>query len=239
MQKQLAFCLTALALGVSAVNTAHAQYFYPRVYQPGVPPHRVIAIVRSTGMTPVSRPIRRGPNYVVIASDRTGAQMRVVVDAFDGMIVRVRPVVAMAPYRAPYGAGVVDPYAPRPRVAIVPPEAQDPAVDYGVEPYPHRARVEGPVPPRNIPRVATAPTAAAPHALASRPPQTPLPRPRPALASNDATDTTGTTAEPTTPPSVKPVGQGSWPVPTKSAQSEAKSAAPAGELKLVPVAPLN
>ena len=187
-------------------------------------------------MTPLSRPVRRGPNYVVIAGDASGGQVRVVVDAFDGAIVRVRPVVAMQPYRRSYGAVVGDPYAPRPRVAIAPPhEIKDPPpVVYGADPYGPRARVDGgpaPLPPRSVPnaRIATAPNAAmphtvtpsataAPHALAAQPPRTPLPRPRPTVASNE---TTGTT--PSAPPAVQPVGEGSWPVPAKPAASEPKS----------------
>ena len=57
---------------------------------------REITIVRSTGLIPVSRPIRRGPNYIVIATDRSGGQVRVLVDAHYGDVRRIHPV--MAPY---------------------------------------------------------------------------------------------------------------------------------------------
>lgn len=255
MKKQLAFCATFLALGIGAVTAAHAQYgpAYPSVYAPGLPPHHVIAIVRSNGMTPLTRPVRRGPNYVVIASDRAGAQVRVVVDAFDGAIVRVRPVVAM---RRPYGPAVAaDPYAPRPRVAIARPEMRDPPpAVYGADPYGPRARADdglAPLPPRSVPnaRVATAPNGAAPpataphavapHALAAQPQRTPLPRPRPAIASNDTTGTVPAAADPPAAAKAEPPAATAetkaWPVPASPAESAPKS----GELKMIPVAPLD
>ena len=234
MKKQIVFCAAFVALGFGVVTTAHAQYgpAYPRVYAPGVPPHHVVEIVRSAGMTPLTRPVRRGPNYVVIASDRSGAQMRVVVDGYNGMIVRVRPVAVMRPY-APV---VADPYAPRPRVAIAPREIKDPPpIVYDADPYGPRARIDdGLTPPRSVPNpgVANMPNVIAPHALAAHPPQTPLPRPRPSIASNE---TTGTTPTPSAPPTVKPVDEGAWPVPAKPAASAPKT----GELKMIPVAPLD
>ena len=50
----------------------------------GMPPHEILTIVRSTGMKPVSRPIRRGPVYVLRALDRAGEEVRVIVDARRG-----------------------------------------------------------------------------------------------------------------------------------------------------------
>lgn len=258
MKRQIIVCAAVLALGLGAVTTAQAQYgpAYPRIYQPGLAPHRVIAIVRSTGMTPLSPPIRRGPNYVVIASDqRTGGRMRVVVNGYNGMIVRVRPVVAMRPYPRPYGAVAADPYAPRPRIAIARPrEIKDPPPGvYGADPNGPRASADDgltPLPPRSVPRarVATAPNsevppaavphAVAPRALAVRPPQTPLPRPRPAIASNDETTATVPTAA--NPPAAVPAQKGAWPVPEKPAENAPTVGEPrSDELKLVPVAPLD
>jgi hypothetical protein len=266
LKKQLTFGAALLALSLGVLSTAHAQYgpAYPRAYAPGLAPHHVVAIVRSTGMVPLMRPVRRGPNYVVVATDRTGAQMRVLVNAFDGAIVRVRPLVAMQP-RGAYGRGVADPYAPRPR-AIVPPRAikDAPPVVHGAAPYDSRAVGEDaavPLPPRSVPsaRVANAPSAAvppaaaahsapppvaappsAPHTLAAHPKPTPLPRPRPAVASNDvgATAPAPVAATPE-PPAAKPEETEAWPVPTKPAGSETKPGEIPDQLKLVPVAPLD
>lgn len=243
MKKQIAFCAALVALGFGAVTTAHAQYgpAYPRVYAPGVPPHHVTAIVRSAGMTPLTPPVRRGPNYVVIASDRSGAQVRVVVDGYNGMIVRVRPVAVIRPYGRPYAPVVADSYAPRPRVAIAPRGIKGPPPTvYGVDPYGPSARIDdGLTPPRSVPnaRVANVPNAntphiAAPHALAAHPQRTPLPRPRPAVAANEAT---GSIPAASDPPAAKPAETEAWPVPAKPAASAPKS----GELKMVPVAPLD
>lgn len=262
MKNQITFYAALLVLGLGAAGTAQAQYgpAYPRLYERGVPPSRAIAVVRAAGMTPVSPVMRRGPNYVVIAAHRGGGRVRVVVNGYNGMIMRVRPVVAMRPY----GPVVADaPYVPRPRAAVGP-EIKDPPppAAYGVppdhapEPYHPRARADVgvyPVPPRNIPnaRIATAPDVApnvaapnspmapaAPHTLASHPPQTPLPRPRPSVASNETSAAPPAEASP--PPAAKPAEAtaakppeaAAWPKPVPS---DPKS----GELKMVPVAPLD
>jgi hypothetical protein len=64
---------------------------------PGVlPPYEIVTILRSTGMTPVGRPVRRGPTYVLRAIDAAGEEVRVVVDARNGQIVSVRSVDSAA-----------------------------------------------------------------------------------------------------------------------------------------------
>ena len=128
MKQQFTLCATLLALGIGGIGTASAQPYYyvgprppayvgPRMYGPGLPPHEIIAIVRAAGLVPLTQPVRRGPRaYVLVAAGRAGEQVRVVVDAYAGDILRVNPVVAMRPYGAPVAAY---PYDPRPRGALV------------------------------------------------------------------------------------------------------------------------
>jgi hypothetical protein len=227
LKKQIIVCAAVLAASVGAAATAHAQYvpIYPRTYVRGLPPHQAIVVVRSIGMQPLSRPLRRGANYVVVASTRSGARMRIVIDAFDGTIVRMRPArmarLHRQPYRPLYRPPPVTPYAPAP---------------IGAQP----------VPPRNIPgpRVANAPAAVpsmagvGPHSPGPIPPRhTPLPRPRPKVAASSK-DITGSTpvSKPPVPahqPAVKPAPE------TAKPASPAPSPPSPGELKLVPVAPLE
>ena len=56
-----------------------------------LPPYEFMSMVRSTGLAPLTRPMQRGAYYVLVAVDRVGRQMRVVVDARLGDIVNLRP----------------------------------------------------------------------------------------------------------------------------------------------------
>ena len=94
-----------------------------------MPPHEILTIVRSTGMEPVSRPIRQGPAYVLRALDPAGEEVRVIVDARRGRIVKVAPVMMprYAVMPPPYGRPprpipmVPDGYGPNARIAGLPP----------------------------------------------------------------------------------------------------------------------
>ncbi len=59
---------------------------------PALPPHEVLTIIRSTGLHPLDRPVRRGPTYVLRAMEGR-EEVRVVVDAWDGSILSVRPMM--------------------------------------------------------------------------------------------------------------------------------------------------
>lgn len=78
-----------LALGASQ---AMAQPGWYEDGRGGIPARQVSAIVRSTGLTPVTPPARVGPNYVVHAIDRNGETVRVVIDADFGDVVRIHPL---------------------------------------------------------------------------------------------------------------------------------------------------
>src|SRR5258708_8495076 len=128
-----------------------------------LPPDYGAACVRWTVLEPVGRPVRQGQAYAVRAIDEAGEEVRVIVDARIGRIVKVIPLMepryAMPLLRPPYGR------PPRP-VAMIP--------DNGIEgPEFNRPGVGGSAAGR---------PAGAPHepAAQARPP---LPRPRPKVAS--------------------------------------------------------
>src|SRR4029450_5532873 len=50
-------------------------------------------IVRSTGLEPLGRPVRQGQAYAVRAVDDAGEEVRVIVDARLGRIVKVVPLM--------------------------------------------------------------------------------------------------------------------------------------------------
>ena len=62
--------VVTVLLGLGATE-AVAQ---PGWYRPfaEVPPYEVVRLVRARGLTPVSRPVLVGPNYVVQVTDRNG-----------------------------------------------------------------------------------------------------------------------------------------------------------------------
>jgi hypothetical protein len=164
LNQKVIFCSALLTLGLGAITTASAQYYVgpriyavsPRVYDPGVPPREVMAIVRSAGLAPQTRPVRRGGTYVLIAASRGGNPVRVVVDAYEGDILRVSPA---------NGVG----------------RDEGPRITYGRD-----SRFDGgvpPVPPRGVPgpHLANVPPAAVPPE--AKPEHAPLPRPRPSVAA--------------------------------------------------------
>ena len=189
MKKPLAICAGLWLLGLAAAGTAAAQTIYgsPELSDPALPPYEIMSIVRSTGLTPLTRPMRRGPYYVLVAVDRVGRQMRVVVDAQLGDIVNLRPALAAGSYGPELGRPVA-----MPGVAPPPADIGGAAPGYGARPG--GDNTQAPTPPRSIPNarnVNAAPTAAPPSSrvAVAEPPSPappPLPRPRPKLALNDA-----------------------------------------------------
>jgi hypothetical protein len=189
LKKPLAICAGLWLLGLAAAGTAAAQTIYgsPELSDPALPPYEIMSIVRSTGLTPLTRPMRRGPYYVLVAVDRVGRQMRVVVDAQLGDIVNLRPALAAGSYGPEVGRPVA-----MPGVAPPPADIGGAAPGYGARPGGDNG--QAPTPPRSIPNarnVNAAATASPPSsraAVAELPPlpPPPLPRPRPKLALNDA-----------------------------------------------------
>ena len=256
MKYRIAICgLGLMALGVATATSAQAQgcYYGPPRFHGGPPPmmhdaivpeNEVLMLVRAQGLTPLTRPARRGPRYVLLASDRMGGQLRVVISAFDGRIIRVAPAhdprFAHHPSRPPALVPVPPQHhgAPQPRYSAVPgPDVKDP---------PPVARAPRQAAPRQVapPPVAGSPNdqqlASAPATTESpprRPARTPLPRPRPATASNE-------TAPAQTVPAQAAAEAGAQPPPPAARPQQPASPAPtAAQSKtpapMVPVAPLE
>jgi hypothetical protein len=125
LKAKIAVCTTALAFAVFATGTTSAQPVPPGYYPApddgiGLPPQEVAAIVRSTGLEPLGRPMRQGPVYVSRALDPSGQEVRVIVNAQMGRVVRIVPVTMPShgvPVVRPPGRIVMAPdgYGPDPR----------------------------------------------------------------------------------------------------------------------------
>ncbi len=130
----LALTAAALALGIGGIANAQG---VPVYVGPGAPPpleppryvraeplpddallpQEIIGILRSTGFSPLSAPLRRGRFYVLAALHPDGEEGQVTMDAMTGRFVRFVPANlvgrSMASYPPP-------PYAP-PRRGLRPP----------------------------------------------------------------------------------------------------------------------
>ena len=217
-----------VSLGVA--SPALAQYNAPPPpYSAVLPPFEVMTIIRSMGFDPVSRPVLRGPVYVVNAVDDESIPVRVLVDARRGHVVRVTESPPRTAYVGrPPEAG----FGPR----RAPPETVPPGVVY--RPYDDDLPLpaaQAPAPPK--PKVAA---------------RTPLPRPAPPQSKAAATPppVSGTAivvpdAEKTPGKSIPaPVGNKSATAAdvTVTGSTGAAPEAAAPELKptvIVPVAPLE
>jgi hypothetical protein len=153
--------VTLMLLALSAPAVAQG-------FEPGtMPPREIMRMLRHSGFEPMSRPARRGPNYVVFAIDNRDREVRVEIGAHTGAIVSVTPMqtasrmppvrggVTMGPYeRMP--PGYVPPAGARPGSSVY--EDDDdapPSGPYGLRPP---APVPG-VPPGGVapsPRVGSA-----------------------------------------------------------------------------------
>jgi hypothetical protein len=207
LHQKIALCAGVLALGLTASASVSAQPvppYYPGAAHPStvylgpvpvLPPHEILTSVRSTGLEPLSRPMRFGPAYSLRAADPAGREVRVIADARTGRILKVDPVLfpryvgPPPPHGRPPGriTAVPDGYGPNSRIATLPPGAEGP--------------------PPDVPAAGGLPAVRAPAAVAPRPTAQagppPLPRPRPKLAAVDSTvappvtsvgETTGTIA---------------------------------------------
>jgi hypothetical protein len=151
----------AVALAVSAAVPARAeplrlaQSFGSQSFGSDVlPPYEVVTVIRSAGLDPLTRPFLRGRHYVIRAIDRDDREVRVVVDARRGEIMRIVPVavasrgMTMGPYER------MDGYAPPPGHDVEPGYGggEPPSVVYGDEPTDEPA----PRPPAAVPGVPAA-----------------------------------------------------------------------------------
>jgi hypothetical protein len=244
--------VAALAAAAITATPVQAQTIYgappsavePMV-QPGLPPAEVLMIVRTSGLRPLTQPARRGPNWVVLASDNMGGQLNVVISAQSGRIVHASPAhdprFAYAPMRP---RGMV-PVAPPEHAAAMPPSGYSaPPPDLRTPTAPPPPRTARAAPPPHTPPAA-APSqnsslASVPDTTGSvptRPARTPLPRPRPAIAANE----TSAPAAPAAPAPARPTETSpEADVPAAAPPAPAAPAKPAPtETQMVPVAPLD
>lgn len=107
MKHKLLCAAAALALTAMSAS-AFAQGAAPDV----LPPHEIMTIVRSAGLNPLERPVRRGNTYVFRAVGARGQEMRVTVDARYGDVMAVSPVgnAAVPPTRLPGPGMTMGPY---------------------------------------------------------------------------------------------------------------------------------
>jgi len=232
VKHRIVIYLGLATLGLTAAAPAKADPI--RTAQAQLPPYEILTIVRSTGLDPLSRPVRRGSTYVLRAIDGYGEEVRVIVGAQRGEILSVQPVMpASAPYETPgpvYGPGprYVDPhyadprYEPGPR--YLPEPNYEPESDARYQPWQPDPRG-----PRVIyaPRAATAPIDQAPAAKATPSAKKPAPAPKSAVV---------TPAKPPAPPArptdasapAKPASESqAASAATKNATPEAGKTAPA------------
>jgi hypothetical protein len=183
-------CAAIFAFALIGSGAAFAQAVPPGLYPdvgPALPPHEVITIVRSTGLEPLGRPVRRGPVYTIRAVDpASGEELRVIVDAQMGHVVRMVPVVMPrgVPVVRPPGRIAMAPDAYGPTAQMPMPGADGPAL--GAARPQDDASPAGPPLPRPRPKLATADTPADKPASAA-----------PAASpGSKASETTGTVARP-------------------------------------------
>src|SRR5262249_44221819 len=188
------------ALGVACATSAPAQVYPepPRGYaeppaveqplvrpmfQPRLAPSEVLMIVRTSGLRPLTQPAVRGSNYVLLASDNMGGQLRVMVNGNNGRIMNAAPAYdSRFAYHPVRPRGLI-PGAPQHHAAAPSPSYVAPPSDLK-EPSSPPARVARAAPGSQTPPATSGSSglASAPDitgAVPSRPARTPLPRPRP------------------------------------------------------------
>lgn len=147
--KRATILATAISLFGSLSSGANAEPL--RAMQaPGgaMPAFEAVTITRSMGLDPLGGPVWRNGRYVLLATDDDGREMRVVLDAYDGSVLAVRPLARG--YFEPAERG----YGPRDYVVR---EEYD-TVEPVVPPLPRGAHA---VPPQR--RAALTPPASDPH----------------------------------------------------------------------------
>lgn len=226
-----AYAVSLAVLAWFAGSPAAAQMYPPPAPYYGVAPGQVLARVQAMGLRPVSEPRLRGPVWVVRAVGREGTLVRVLVDAQTGRVVNMVAIDRPYPPRlvsgGPAGEGPWVPMRGPGYDELPPPPAGG---QYGPPPagqgYPSPGSAYGPG-PQSSPGPAIQPE----KKVASRP-STPLPKPRPSEAPQDASkqDAPAVAAGPSAPEAT-----GSVPSNEKKA---ARSSAPA-KTPDFPVQPLE
>jgi hypothetical protein len=175
----------------------------------GLAPQEILAMVRSSGFDPISRPVRNGRTFTLRALDRYEFELNLVVDARTGRVLSANEVAVPR-----YAAGRGPAYAPY--------DAPVYARIFGAP----EAGFGSPRPPRTVPGAQGVPSAASVKPQQEKEKavaRAPLPRPRPyvveATGSVPAADTAVVQANP---------------APTPQAAQERN-----GGASMPPVAPLD
>jgi len=199
-------------------------------YAEALPPYEIIASVRSAGFRPLSRPVQRGPVYVLFAVDRYFMDVRVTVDARSGRVLSATRLAG-----ALYGGPGYDGHdvLPRPQTLGYPPLAERPPRGYERAPVPP-ADVPGygPGRPYGPPESVDVPSSAdlAKRAAAPSPLHPPLPRARPGDII------TGSVKEAVPPP---PAAPPSTAPPAAPGDATVNAPPPPQQPTMVPIAPLE
>jgi hypothetical protein len=246
------YVVSLAVLAWFAGSPAATQMYPPPAPYYGVDPGQVLARVQSLGLRPVSEPRLRGPVWVVRAVGREGTLVRVLVDAGTGRVVNMVAIdqpyppqlasggsVSEGPWVPMRGPGYNDGLPPPTRGGYGPPPAREgyssPGGAYVPGPQSSRGPAVDPLTgvPSEFRKGANGGAVQPEKKVASRP-STPLPKPRPADAPQDASkkDAPAVAAAPQ-----EPEATGS--IPSSEKKDGASSGAPAKKLDLPPVSPLE
>jgi hypothetical protein len=245
------YVVSLAVLAWFAGSPAAAQMYQPPAPYYGVDPGQVLARIQSLGLRAVSEPRLRGPVWVVRAVGREGTLVRVLVDAQSGRVVNIVAINEPYPPRLASGGPVSEgPWVPMRGPGygndLPPPPAGG---GYGPPPagggYPPSGGAYAPGPqsargpaddsltgmPPEFRKGANG-NAVQPEKKVASHPTTPLPKPRPSEAPQDASKKDAPTVAAT--PS-EPETTGS--VPASEKKDGASSGAPAKAS--IPVSPLE
>jgi hypothetical protein len=205
----LLLILCAAPFGWAGAASAEPAGTTPSAAADGLPPHEILARVRSSGFDPVNRPLRSGRTFTLRALDRYALELNLVVDAHSGRVLSANEVAA-------------------PRYAA----RRDPMPAHGAYDAPVYARIFGapeagfgsPRPPRTVPGAQGVPSGANVKPQDKAAESAPLPRPRPYVV--EATGSVPAAAD-------TPVAQAN---PAPAPETSQK---PNGGASMPPIAPLD
>jgi len=118
----LTVALATAVIGAGAGCAAAGAYDHePIAAADALPAWEILDSVRELGLAPKAQPVRRGPYYVLHATDPYGIELRVVADAQFGDIISIEPARPLRDF-PPY-------YVRAPHIIHVPPPRKGATVD--------------------------------------------------------------------------------------------------------------
>ena len=161
----------------------------------GLPPRAVARIVNARGYQLTAAPMRAGERIIAQAADPSGRQVRFVIDAYDGSVLRLLPLDGARVAALPEGSGAqglpgaqIDKFLPDDRPLLPKPKAAKPRAAKPIAKPPVNAALPQAVKPIETPVVAPAapPVAATPVPAPSEATRVPAPIEQPATAAAPA-----------------------------------------------------